>query len=122
LFPTSRGISRFTALRKIHSGAAPAPAWKTTRNTATLFITHDADSLYVNLFIASELAWQEKGLRLSQETHFPEEDSTRLLLSCEQPVHMTLKIRNPMWAQGVQVSINGQKLDLDAGTWRLYQH
>jgi DUF1680 family protein len=74
---------------------------------------HDDDSLFINLFIASELNWEEKGLRLRGETRFPEEDNTRILLSCEQPVNMTLKVRNPAWAQGVQIRINGQTLDLD---------
>jgi DUF1680 family protein len=74
---------------------------------------HDEDSLYVNLFIASELTWEEKGLGLRQETQFPEEDTTRILLSCEQPVKLTLKIRNPGWAQGVQINFNGQKLEVD---------
>jgi uncharacterized protein len=74
---------------------------------------HDEDSLYVNLFIASELMWEEKGLQLRQETRFPEESSTRILLTCEQPVNMTLKFRYPAWAQDIQITINGQRLDLD---------
>ena len=32
---------------------------------------NDDDGLYVNLFVASEVTWQEKGLRLVQDTHFP---------------------------------------------------
>src|SRR5579884_3127076 len=39
---------------------------------------HDDTSLYVNLFIASELTWKEKGVLLRQETRFPEEETTRL--------------------------------------------
>lgn len=39
---------------------------------------HDATTLYVNLFIASRLAWKEKAITLTQETRFPEEDVTRL--------------------------------------------
>src|SRR5207249_4950074 len=41
---------------------------------------HDAQSLYVNLFVASELTWKGKGLVVRQETRFPEEDATRLVL------------------------------------------
>ena len=33
--------------------------------------THVDDALYVNLFVASELNWKEKGLTLRQETGFP---------------------------------------------------
>ena len=32
---------------------------------------HDADSLYVNLFIPSELSWN--GLKVRQETAYPRE-------------------------------------------------
>jgi len=68
---------------------------------------HDNDSLYVNLFIASELAWDEKGLTVRQETSFPEEDTTRLTLSCQQPIRLALKIRYPSWAQSFAISVNG---------------
>ena len=33
--------------------------------------THSRDSLFVNLFIASELNWKEKGIQLTQQTQFP---------------------------------------------------
>ncbi len=38
----------------------------------------DEDGIYVNLFVASELHWREKGIRLVQETRFPDEDTVRL--------------------------------------------
>jgi len=65
--------------------------------------------LYVNLFIASELNWKAKGLKLRQETKFPLEPSTRLVLTCEQPVELSLSIRRPLWAtSGFEVRVNGQ--------------
>ena len=71
---------------------------------------HDADSLYVNLFIASELMWKEKGLVVRQETQFPESDSTILKISAAQPVNLALKVRHPAWAvKGLMVSVNGDK-------------
>ena len=69
---------------------------------------HDADSLYVNLFIPSEIRWHDKGLTVRQETQFPERDTTRLTLTCAQPVTANLKIRYPSWAHGIQVSVNGK--------------
>jgi hypothetical protein len=69
---------------------------------------HDDSSLYVNLFIASELNWHEKGLIVRQETHFPEEDTTRLSVSCQQPVRLAFKIRYPSWAHGIEIAVNGQ--------------
>ncbi len=65
--------------------------------------------LYVNLFIASELSWTERGLKLRQETRFPDEDRTRLRFACEKPVAMTLRVRHPYWAvSGFEIAINGQ--------------
>jgi DUF1680 family protein len=71
---------------------------------------HDAGSLYVNLFIASELSWPEKGLVVRQETHFPESDSTVLKIKAEKPVNFALKIRHPAWAtSGLDVTVNGRR-------------
>ncbi|HEU5101260.1 MAG TPA: beta-L-arabinofuranosidase domain-containing protein, partial [Roseiflexaceae bacterium] len=52
---------------------------------------YDADSLFVNLFIASELTWQDKGVFVRQETRFPEQDTTRLTLRCERPIRLGIK-------------------------------
>jgi uncharacterized protein len=70
---------------------------------------HNAQALYVNLFIPSELTWREKHLVLRQETRFPEDDSTRLMLRCDQPVTFALTIRWPGWARSSPtVRVNGQ--------------
>ncbi|MEW6743059.1 MAG: glycoside hydrolase family 127 protein [Planctomycetota bacterium] len=75
---------------------------------------HDGmNTLFVNLFIASELRWREKGLTLRQETHFPEEGLTRLTFTCPEPVALELKVRHPDWAlAGIDVALNGRKLPL----------
>lgn len=78
---------------------------------AIYYRTSDDKGLYVNLFIASVLEWKEKGLKLRQETSFPEESSTRLTLSAETPVDLTLHLRYPVWAvDGVEVKVNGKKV------------
>lgn len=70
---------------------------------------HNDDSLFVNLFIASELQWKEKGVRLKQETRFPEAESTRFTLSCQKPAEFTLNLRVPEWAtRGGKLLINGK--------------
>jgi hypothetical protein len=74
---------------------------------------HDADkTLYVNLFIASELNWKAKGLKIRQETRYPEEQGTRLVFSSEKPVGLSLKVRRPSWAQaGFALKLNGKPLE-----------
>jgi DUF1680 family protein len=73
---------------------------------------HDGGNmLYVNLFIASELDWRERGVRLRQETRYPDEASSRLTFTCEQPVGFSLRLRHPAWARkGFMVKVNGEPL------------
>ncbi|MGE5276348.1 MAG: glycoside hydrolase family 127 protein, partial [Acidobacteriota bacterium] len=72
---------------------------------------HDDAGIFVNLFIASELRWPEKGVRLRQETSFPDEETTRFIVEAERPVTMTLRLRVPWWAtRGGTVKLNGAAL------------
>ena len=76
---------------------------------------HGQDSLWVNLFIASELSWPEKNLSVRQETTFPESDTTVLKIKTGQPRQFALKVRHPAWAvDGVKVSINGRKQKIES--------
>jgi DUF1680 family protein len=70
---------------------------------------HDATSLYVNLFVASELSWEAKNLRITQQTRFPDEDATRLVLHSDAPRRVSLKIRHPSWCSRVTVSVNDHR-------------
>jgi DUF1680 family protein len=73
---------------------------------------HDDDGVYVNLFIASEVDWPEKGLKIVQETTFPETAATTLTLRCKTPASMRLRIRVPYWAtRGGTVKLNGRELE-----------
>ncbi|MEO7998274.1 MAG: beta-L-arabinofuranosidase domain-containing protein, partial [Gemmatimonadaceae bacterium] len=69
---------------------------------------HDADALYVNLFIPSTVAWRDKGLTLTQTTRFPETDTTRLVISASKPVRASLRIRKPSWCDAVTLTVNGR--------------
>jgi len=69
---------------------------------------HDTNSLYVNLFIASQLNWPGKGLTVVQNTTFPQSDTTTFTLQCTNGTPLTLKVRYPSWAQvGMWITING---------------
>jgi DUF1680 family protein len=74
---------------------------------------HDDDALYINLFIASELHWRERRLRVAQITRFPDEEATELILRMKAPVSMKLKIRHPAWCRRATVTINGRAHDAD---------
>jgi len=71
---------------------------------------HNADGLYINLFIPSALTWKEKGIKLRQETRFPEDGAITLSMEAEKPVNTTLYIRYPSWAvAGATIQVNGKK-------------
>ncbi len=70
------------------------------------------DGLYVNQYVASELDWQEKGIRLVQDTRFPAESIVTLNVRAKAPVRFPLRLRVPAWAQrGGQVHLNGRRLE-----------
>jgi uncharacterized protein len=71
---------------------------------------HNDQDLYVNLFIASELNWKAKGLKLRQETRFPDDGATKLSFTCGKPMELTLHVRHPFWAtNGFEVQVNGKR-------------
>lgn len=71
---------------------------------------HSDNDLFLFQFIASELIWKEKGLKIIQNTRYPEEQGTTLGFICEKPLKMTLWVRYPYWAQdGIEIRINGSK-------------
>jgi DUF1680 family protein len=77
--------------------------------TDTIYF-HDDDSLYVNLYIDSQLEWPEKGLRFRQETRFPEQQGTTIIVAAEKPVQMAINLRIPYWVRGGSVKVNGTAL------------
>ncbi|MDP4226667.1 MAG: glycoside hydrolase family 127 protein [Bacteroidota bacterium] len=72
---------------------------------------HNQNSLWINLFIPSELNWKEKGIKIEQNTNFPEEQKTRLVISAEKPTSFAMKLFIPSWANAqTRIFVNGQPL------------
>ncbi|PPK87737.1 hypothetical protein CLV84_0687 [Neolewinella xylanilytica] len=76
-----------------------------------LIYAHTEDDVYVNLFIASTLDWEEKGLQLRQVTDFPYKSNSEIALSLEQPSRFALHLRHPGWVPegAFAVSVNGEE-------------
>jgi DUF1680 family protein len=66
------------------------------------------DTLYVNLFIASTLSWNERGLTITQQTRFPDEPVTRLTISGDRARSLDLAIRQPAWCAAMKIAVNGR--------------
>lgn len=77
--------------------------------------THSKDSLFLNLFIASELNWKEKGIKLKQQTQFPFEQGTKLTVT-EGSSRFKLLMRYPSWVKegALKISVNGKAVSYTA--------
>lgn len=70
---------------------------------------HSSEELWINQFIASEIYWPAKKMRIAQNTRFPNEQHSEWKISCEHPVKATLSLRHPQWAgEGFNVEVNGK--------------
>ena len=78
--------------------------------------THVGNALYVNLFVASELNWREKGLTLKQETIFPYSETSRITITSGKG-KCPMLVRYPGWVKPGQfeVRVNGQKVNIISG-------
>jgi DUF1680 family protein len=71
--------------------------------------THNHDSLFLNLFIPSELNWREKEIIIRQETGFPDEEQTRLTIT-KGSSRFKLMVRYPLWVNegDLKITVNGK--------------
>jgi len=82
------------------------------------FRSADNQTLYVNLYVPSKLTWPERKIALTQQTDFPYDHTTRLLITGGG--NFDLKVRVPGWAtHGFSVKINGkeQRMKPEPGTY-----
>ncbi|HOZ76367.1 MAG TPA: glycoside hydrolase family 127 protein [Ferruginibacter sp.] len=71
--------------------------------------TRSNDSLYINLFVASELNWREKKIKLSQQTLFPSQEKTSITIT-EGASVFSMMIRYPSWVKegALKIKVNGK--------------
>ncbi len=88
-----------------------------------LIYAHNDRDVFVNLFIPSELNWKEKGLRLTQNTDFPDIEQTSLKLNLDEAKEFTIGIRYPAWMKAgeMNVTVNGKKAKGAGQPGRYYQ-
>jgi len=77
--------------------------------------THSKDSLFLNLFIASQLDWQKKGIKLVQKTSFPDAEKTRIEIE-KGNADFTLMVRYPAWVKPgeLKIRVNNKEVKSDA--------
>jgi DUF1680 family protein len=86
-----------------------------------LIYLKDANALYVNLFVPSEVTWSRPDgeIRIVQDTGYPDSDLTSLTIATARPTAFPLRFRVPSWTNGVSVRINDEPARVEAapGTW-----
>ncbi len=65
-------------------------------------------SLYVNLFLPSELNWQAQGVTVRQASQLPASNQVVFTLTTTRPRAFKLRLRQPNWTSNPQVRVNGQ--------------
>ncbi len=76
-----------------------------------------SDGIYVNLFTPSEVNWHVQGtpVKLTQQTTYPESESTELRVEVAAPSEFTIYVRIPGWLRSpAQLAVNGKPLSVDA--------
>lgn len=81
-----------------------------------MIYAHSNNDLYINLFIASTLKWDDKKIIVRQENTFPETAKTKLVFEQTGKSEVNLKLRCPEWTNpsAVAITVNGKKQDVTA--------
>ncbi|HEV2690743.1 MAG TPA: beta-L-arabinofuranosidase domain-containing protein [Bryobacteraceae bacterium] len=82
----------------------------------------DSSSLYVNLYVPSEVKWGD--LSVVQETSYPETEVTTLRIGGAQNSRFALKLRVPSWSHDMSVTVNGHPSGVACrpGEWASIEH
>jgi len=77
-----------------------------------LIYAHQANDIYVNLFIPSVLNWRERGIQVTQQTIFPNAENTTLKLQLKNKQRFAMHFRYPSWVNKgtMEIWVNGKKV------------
>ena len=71
---------------------------------------HNADSVYVNLYVASSVRWDAKHLTVDQVTNFPIEQGSTFVIHTAHPAKFALKLHIPLWVGSrCAINVNGKR-------------
>ncbi|WP_400263199.1 glycoside hydrolase family 127 protein [Sphingobacterium sp. SG20118] len=70
-----------------------------------MIYTHDEEALYINLFVASKLDWEEKGIKLTQHTDFPASGKSTLTIDEIKSTTAKVLVRYPTWISAGKMKV-----------------
>lgn len=71
-----------------------------------MIYTHNDKTLYINMFIASKLNWNEQNIEIEQNTKFPYQDFSTITIKTDKPKKFEIAIRKPIWIDDNKLTIN----------------
>jgi hypothetical protein len=70
---------------------------------------HSDDALWVNLYIASTLDWEQAGVNVRMDSTWPDGDTATITFPGSAPREFALRLRRPHWAvAGMDIAVNGE--------------
>ncbi|KAF2202574.1 DUF1680-domain-containing protein [Delitschia confertaspora ATCC 74209] len=81
-----------------------------TKLMDSIYWFDDTSALYINLFTPSTLDWKDRGVKITQATEYPVNDTTTLTVTGKSG-EWTMRIRIPSWTSGATLRINGKNAD-----------
>jgi DUF1680 family protein len=76
---------------------------------------HGTDTLIVNLFIPSTAEWTERDAAFTMKTGYPFAGQVTVAVDrLKQPSTFSVALRVPEWCKGASLSVNGERLTVDA--------
>ncbi len=76
---------------------------------------HDSSGVWVNLFLPTRLNWTARRFALRQQTRFPDEPSSTLIVDQAPSEPLALRIRVPEWTGGgFRLRLNGEEQKISA--------
>jgi len=119
--PHNGGLVYFTPMRPNHYRVYSQPEtsfWccvgsgiENPGKYGEMIYAHTDQSLYVNLFIPSELNWKAKNMKVMMNTRFPDDDKVFLTFYPPEVVRFSLKVRYPEWVESgaLKMVLNGKE-------------
>lgn len=123
--PTSGGFVYFTPMRpnhyrvysQVHDGmwCCVGSGLESHSKYAEFIYARDKKAkqlpeVFINLFIPSHMEWKEQGIKLTQNTLFPDAETTSININ--KSAHFRLQLRYPGWVETgkLSLSVNGKKV------------
>lgn len=81
-----------------------------------MIYARSGNDVYVNLFIASTLQWNEHGMTLKQETTFPFNEDSKITVNLEKKSKFRILLRYPGWVKEgtLKILVNGKPVKINA--------